>query len=228
MTLLDLKRRAGLALVALGLAGLLGHFAVAQQAPAKPVVYVLKIDGVIDLGLAPFVKRVLNEATAASAAAVILEIDTFGGRVDAAVQIRDTLLDAKVRTVGFVNKRAISAGALIGLATRTLVMAPGSTLGAAAPVQTGAPGAAALPADEKTVSYVRKEFRATAEARQRPLLLAEAMVDADVAVPGDSSPRRHWRVGTRPVAGIELYVDIGTRRDRAMAGDGPRRGARGA
>lgn len=184
MTLLHLKRLACSALVALGLAGLLGHLAVAQEAPAKPVVYVLKIDGVIDLGLAPFVKRVLDEATEARAAAVILEIDTFGGRVDAAVQIRDTLLDAKVRTVGFVNKRAISAGALIGLATQTLVMAPGSTLGAAAPVQTGAPGAAAVPADEKTVSYVRKEFRATAEARQRPLLLAEAMVDADVAVPG--------------------------------------------
>ncbi|MGQ3051578.1 MAG: NfeD family protein [Roseateles sp.] len=183
MTLSKLKGLASAVLVAVGLAGLLGHFAAAQ-APAKPIIYVLKIDGVIDLGLAPFVKRVVDEATGAGAAAVVLEIDTFGGRVDAAVQIRDTLLDAKVRTIGFVNKRAISAGALIGLATQTLVMAPGSTLGAAAPVQSGAPGAAALPADEKTVSYVRKEFRATAEARQRPLLLAEAMVDADVAVPG--------------------------------------------
>lgn len=184
MTLLNLKRLASAALVALGLAGLWGHFAVAQPAPAKAVVYVLSIDGVIDLGLAPFVKRVLAEATEAGAAVVILEIDTFGGRVDAAVQIRDALLDAKVRTVGFVDKRAISAGALIGLATQTLVMAPGSTLGAAAPVQTGATGTAARPADEKTVSYVRKEFRATAEARGRPLLLAEAMVDADVVVPG--------------------------------------------
>jgi membrane-bound serine protease (ClpP class) len=51
---------------------------------------------------------------------VILEIDTFGGRVDAAVQIRDALLRTDpVRTVAFVNKRAISAGALIGLATQT-------------------------------------------------------------------------------------------------------------
>jgi membrane-bound serine protease (ClpP class) len=179
-----LRRLATLALVAVGLGGPLDHLATAQPAPTMPVVYVLAIDGVIDLGLAPFVKRVLDEATAAGAAAVILEIDTFGGRVDAAVQIRDALLNAKVRTVGFVNKRAISAGALIGLATQTLAMATASTLGAAAPVQTAAPGVAALPADEKTVSYVRKEFRATAEARQRPLLLAEAMVDADVVVPG--------------------------------------------
>ena len=53
----------------------------------------------IDLGLAPFVDRVLREATDAGAAAVILEINTFGGRVDAAVLIRDALLNAKVPTV---------------------------------------------------------------------------------------------------------------------------------
>ena len=183
----QLKCLASLALVALGLLGLLlpvARYAAAQAVPTKPIVYTLSIEGVIDLGLAPFVQRVIDEATQAGAAAVILEIDTFGGRVDAAVQIRDTLLNTPLRTVGFVNKRAISAGALIGLATQTLAMATGSTIGAAAPVQTGAPGAAAKPAEEKTVSYVRKEFRATAEARKRPLLLAEAMVDADVDVPG--------------------------------------------
>lgn len=178
---------ASLALLMLGLLGWLwpmAPFPAAQAPAAKPIVYVLSIEGIIDLGLAPFVKRVIDEATEAGAAAVVLQIDTFGGRVDAAVQIRDALLNAKLRTVGFVDKRAISAGALIGLATQTLVMATGSTIGAAAPVQMGAPGAANKATDEKTVSYVRKEFRATAEARGRPLLLAEAMVDADVVVPG--------------------------------------------
>ena len=182
-----LKALASLALVALGLLGLLlpaARFASAQAVTTKPIVYVLQVEGVIDLGLAPFVQRVIDEATQAAAAALILEIDTFGGRVDAAVQIRDALLNSKLRTVGFVNKRAISAGALIGLATQTLAMATGSTIGAAAPVQMGTPGAAAKPAEEKTVSYLRKEFRATAEARKRPLLVAEAMVDADVEVAG--------------------------------------------
>jgi membrane-bound serine protease (ClpP class) len=138
----------------------------------------------IDLGLAPFVERVLREATDAGAAAVILEINTFGGRVDAAVLIRDALLNAKVPTVAFINKRAISAGALIALATEKIVIAQGGTIGAATPVQMGQPGAPAQPVEEKTVSYVRKEFRATAEARKRPPLIAEAMVDADVAIPG--------------------------------------------
>lgn len=150
----------------------------------RPIVYVAPIEGVIDLGLAPFVQRVLDEATLAGAAAVILEVNTFGGRVDAAVLIRDALLNSKLRTVAFVNKRAISAGALISLAAEHLVMAEGGTIGAATPVQMGQPGAAPQPVAEKTVSYMRKEFRATAESRKRPPLLAEAMVDADVEIPG--------------------------------------------
>jgi membrane-bound serine protease (ClpP class) len=154
--------------------------AVAQK---NPVVYVMPIEGMIDLGLAPFVERVLREATDAGAAAVILEINTFGGRVDAAVVIRDALLNSRVQTVAFVNKRAISAGALIALATEKIVMGDGGTIGAATPVQMGQPGAPAQPVEEKTVSYVRKEFRATAEARKRPPLIAEAMVDADVEIP---------------------------------------------
>jgi membrane-bound serine protease (ClpP class) len=150
----------------------------------RPVVYVVPIAGIIDLGLAPFVQRVLDEAVGAEASAVILEINTFGGRVDAAVLIRDALLQARVRTIAFVNKRAISAGALISLAAETIAMADGGTIGAATPVTMGQPGAPAQPVEEKTVSYMRKEFRATAEARKRPPLLAEAMVDADVEIPG--------------------------------------------
>jgi len=149
----------------------------------RDIVYVAQIDGMIDLGLAPYVKRVLNEATAAGAAAVVLEINTFGGRVDGAVQIRDALLAASIPTIAYVNPRAISAGALISLAAEKIVMAGGGTIGAAAPVQAGQPGEGAQPSSEKTVSYVRKEFRATAESRKRPPLIAEAMVDADVEIP---------------------------------------------
>ncbi|MHB1123225.1 MAG: NfeD family protein [Ramlibacter sp.] len=163
---------------------LLASLAALQAQEPRRVVYVAQIEGVIDLGLAPYVQRVLDEAAAAKAAAVVLEINTFGGRVDAAVQIRDALLTSSVPTVAFVNKRAISAGALISLAAQQIVMSGGATIGAATPVQMGQGDSGMLPVEEKTVSYVRKEFRATAESRQRPPLLAEAMVDADVAIPG--------------------------------------------
>jgi membrane-bound serine protease (ClpP class) len=167
----------------------LGPFAIITLPPVlsaqsdKAVVFVAPIEGMIDLGLAPFVQRVLDEAAAAGAAAVILEINTFGGRVDAAVLIRDALLNSKVKTAAFINKRAISAGALISLAAERIAMADGGTIGAATPVQMGQGGAPEA-VSEKTVSYVRKEFRATAEARRRPPLIAEAMVDADVEIKG--------------------------------------------
>lgn len=147
---------------------------------STPVVYVVPIEGMIDLGLAPFLARTIGEAKEAGASAVLLEINTFGGRVDAAVAMRDTLLNSPVRTIAFVNQRAISAGALIALACETLVMTEGGTIGAAAPVVGGA--GESKPADEKSVSYVRKEFRATAEVRKRPPEFAEAMVDADVEI----------------------------------------------
>jgi membrane-bound serine protease (ClpP class) len=149
---------------------------------AAPIVYIVPIEGMIDLGLAPFLARTIREAKEAGAAAVLLDINTFGGRVDAAVAMRDTLLNSPVRTIAFVNQRAISAGALIALACETLVMTQGGTIGAAAPVLGGA--GESKPADEKSVSYVRKEFRATAEVRKRPPGFAEAMVDADVEIAG--------------------------------------------
>ena len=150
----------------------------------RPLVFVAPIEGIIDLGLAPFVQRVLDEAVQAGAVAVVLDINTFGGRVDAAVQIRDALINSPMRSIAFVNKRAISAGALIALASTDIVMSSGSTIGAATPVKMGQSGETSEAEGEKTVSYVRKEFRATAESRKRPPLLAEAMVDADVEIAG--------------------------------------------
>jgi membrane-bound serine protease (ClpP class) len=153
--------------------------AAAPPAPAGRVL-VIPIDGEIDLGLAPFVSRVLGKATPADT--VILQVNTFGGRIDAAVQIRDALLAAHARTVAFVDRRAISAGALISLACDSIVMTRGATLGAATPVQIS--GGEMKPVEAKVVSYMRKEMKATAEAKHRPGDVAEAMVDTDVVVPG--------------------------------------------
>jgi membrane-bound serine protease (ClpP class) len=96
--------------------------------------------------------------------------------------MRDALLGTRVRTIAFVNPRAISAGALLALATETIVMTSGGTMGAAMPVLGG--GSTPQAADEKSVSYLRKEFAATAERRGRPAAFAEAMVDVDVEIPG--------------------------------------------
>ncbi|MGA1794899.1 MAG: NfeD family protein [bacterium] len=148
------------------------------------IVYLVEVKGEVDLGLAPFIRRVMEEADEEGVAAVILEVNTFGGRLDAAVQIRDALLNARSLTIAFVNERAISAGALISLSCTRLVMAQGATIGAATPVTIGPLDREAKPASEKVISYFRKEMKATAEKTGRPLLIAEAMVDPDVVIEG--------------------------------------------
>ncbi len=142
-------------------------------------VHVVEVTGEIDLGLAPFLDRALAEADDAGAAAVVLRIDTPGGRLDAVLAMRDSLLRSPVRTIAFVDRTAFSAGALVALASEEIHFAPGAVMGAATPV-TGE----GLPADEKVVSAVRSTFRATAEERGRDPRVAEAMVDPAVEVEG--------------------------------------------
>ncbi|MEZ4474997.1 MAG: hypothetical protein R3F60_30230 [bacterium] len=98
-------------------------------------VVVVPIRGTIDQGLAPYVKRSLEVAKSRGARAIVLDVDTFGGRVDAAVIIRDALLSAEVPVIAFVNRRAISAGALISYAADFIAFTNGASMGAATPIQ---------------------------------------------------------------------------------------------
>lgn len=137
------------------------------------------IDGEIDLGLAPHIRRIVKEAEKQSADAIIFKINTFGGRVDAATQIKDAILDSKVRTVAFIDKRAISAGALISLSCEKIIMVPGASIGATTVVDQ-----AGQKQSEKYQSYMRSEMRATAEKNNRPTKIAEGMVDERIVVEG--------------------------------------------
>jgi membrane-bound serine protease (ClpP class) len=155
-----------------------------ETAAGKAVVG--KIDSDIGLAESAYVKRLIEAATLADADLLLIELNTFGGRVDAAVLIRDALLDAPMTTAVFINKRAISAGALISLACEKIVISSGATLGAATPI-TSTPGQEIpQPVQEKYLSYFRQEMRVTAETRGRNGDLAEAMVDAEFEVPGIS------------------------------------------
>jgi membrane-bound serine protease (ClpP class) len=77
-----------------------------------------------------------------------------------------------------VSQRAYSAGALITLSAHTIVMAPGSSIGAAEPI----------PNDPKHVSALRAEFASTAARNHRSPILAAAMVDKSIDVPGVKRP----------------------------------------
>lgn len=176
-----LTRSICLCAAVLGASILIGG-AVAPTAASNPqqrTVVRVPVTGTIELGLAPFIARAIGEAEEAGAAAVILDIDTPGGRVDAAWEIIDDVRETDLSVVAFVNRRALSAGAMIALAADGLYMRPGSTIGAATPVD-----GEGTRASEKMVSAMRSEFRALAEERGFDPQVAAAMVDENIEVPG--------------------------------------------
>ena len=140
------------------------------------VVYRVPIEGVIDLGLPPYIKRVIKEAESSNIDAIIFEINTFGGRVDAATQIKDAILSSEVQTIAFINRRAISAGALISLSCEKVFMTGGGLIGAATAVDmSGKKGS------EKVISFMREEMASTAEQRGRNKKIARGMVDEELS-----------------------------------------------
>ncbi|KGQ20944.1 NfeD family protein [Thermus filiformis] len=147
--------------------------------------YLVPIEGEIDPALAVFVDQALSRAEREGASGVVLLIDTPGGRVDAAIRISDRILETPLPTLAVV-KNAFSAGALIALSCRQIAMLPGAEIGAALPV-VGVPFQQPQAADRKVISALKGKFRAVAEARGRPALLAEAMVDPELEVPGLSA-----------------------------------------
>jgi membrane-bound serine protease (ClpP class) len=171
------KRGAGVVVAAMALSAACAS--QTAQPASETTVYRVPVTGVIELGLAPFVERSLAEARAANASAVVLDIDTPGGRVDAAQRIVKALQDAEIPTYALVNPHAFSAGAMIALATDRVYMRPGSVMGAATPV-TGE----GETAPEKIVSAMRAEMRSLAERRGLDPHIAEAMVDPRIEVEG--------------------------------------------
>lgn len=163
-------------IAALGMGlGLVSNPIVAQE---RSIVRV-PVTGVVEMGLAPFIERSLEEAAASGASAVILDMDTPGGRVDAAERISDALSDSPVPVYTLVNRRAYSAGALIALSTDAIYMRPGSVIGAATPVD-----GAGEKAPEKIVSAMRSQMRALAEQAGLDPEVAAAMVDEDIEIEG--------------------------------------------
>jgi membrane-bound serine protease (ClpP class) len=153
-------------------------------------VFVIPVSGTVDPGMAAYIGRaikanILKEndtiGNNESKVLIILELDTFGGRVDAALQIVDTLSSLpKDQTIALVKKRAISAGSLIALACNKLFMKHNTTIGDCAPISFSSEGPQML--GEKFQSPLRAKFRALAKRNNYPSVLAESMVTENMTV----------------------------------------------
>jgi membrane-bound serine protease (ClpP class) len=159
-------------------ASLGGREAFQTRAPVTGPVVHIPVSGTIELGLAPFIERSLRDAREAGASAVILEIETPGGRIDAAQRIVKAIGEAEIPVYAFINRNAFSAGAMIALATDGIFMVPGAVIGAATPV-----GGDGEKASEKIVSAMRAEMRALADRHGLDPRIAEAMVDEEIEIP---------------------------------------------
>ena len=124
-----------------------------------------------------YTKLLLEEASEKDYDIIIIEMDTYGGAVNDADDIRTRILDFEKPIYVWINKDAASAGALISIATDSIYMSSGASIGAAT-VVTGD----GTQAPDKYQSYMRSIMRSTAEAKGRDPKIAEAMVDEDIEV----------------------------------------------
>jgi len=159
---------------------------------ADGFVLVCPIDREIDDGLAVMVKRVVDRDSQ-GAAAVVLVIDTFGGRVDSAIDITESVGHAGCPTIAYIKGRgAISAGALISYSCRKIIMAPGTNIGASTPYMPAADVAEQV--SEKSMSFLRARYRTLGELNGHNTLLGEAMVDPSIELYGWPKPEGGWTI----------------------------------
>lgn len=155
-------------------------------------VYMLRLDDEIGSSTWRNTREAINEAVGSGASLLLVHLNTYGGSVVHADSIRTALMRCPIPVIAFVDNNAASAGALIALACDSVYMRSGSSMGAVTVVN-GQDGAA-MP--DKYQSYMRAMMRATAESHghvvpddtlspwRRDPLIAEAMVDPRVVVPG--------------------------------------------
>ena len=154
---------------------LLPIFVDAQKENKK--ILLAEVKSNIDPRTNRYTKLLIDEAKNGNYDIVIIEMDTYGGAVNDADDIRTRILDFEKPIYVWINKDAASAGALISIACDSIYMSSGASIGAAT-VVTG-DGAQA---PDKYQSYMRSIMRSTAEAKGRNPQIAEAMVDQDIKV----------------------------------------------
>ncbi|MGG3494318.1 nodulation protein NfeD [Peribacillus simplex] len=144
----------------------------------EKIVYHVPIEETVEKGLSAFLERALTTAEAADADLVVFEVNTPGGAVDAAGEIAKLLSDSPIKTVAYVNNRALSAGAYISLSADEIYMVPSATMGSAAVIDSTGNAAG-----KKAQSYWLAAMKTAAEQNGRDPIFAQAMADDDIDLP---------------------------------------------
>ncbi len=175
-------------------------------------VYYYKIDDNISKPALRLTEKAVKEAEAGNFDYIFLELNTFGGELDAADKIRTLLLNTKVPSMVFINNNAASAGALISIACDSIYMMPGGSIGAASVVDQNGE---IMP--DKYQSYMRSLMRTTAEHNGRNPNIAQAMVDPDVEVKGISEKGKVLTLTSEEAARNGFCEGVVSSREEALA-----------
>ena len=127
---------------------------------------------------AAYIKKAIKKAEDEGASLIILELDTPGGLLSSALSIKNYIIESDIPVVAYINKNALSAGALISLSCEAIYMSDGSIIGAATPVYMK--GNEIEKASEKEISAMRAAMRSSAERSKKNVRIAEAMVDETI------------------------------------------------
>ena len=140
-------------------------------------VNVIRIESVISPSSADYIVAAIKQAEKEKAAALVIELDTPGGLDTSMRVIIKEMLAAERPVVVYVapaGARAASAGAFITVAAHIAAMAPGTSIGAAAPVVMGQQVDKTM--EKKITNDAAAYMRTIAEKRGRPIDLAEEWV----------------------------------------------------
>lgn len=160
---------------------------------------IISCTGLIDDGLFASIKRRANTAIESGADYIILEIGTYGGLVKSADDISKFLIldiGEKTHTVAYVKTEAISAGAMISVSCKDIIMKKNTTIGDCAPIQMGEKLEGVE--REKTESFIRATFQRAAQANNYPEALLEAMV---------SRHKKVWQIKNTQTGLYEFYEE---------------------
>ena len=150
---------------------------------AAPRVVVLPLTGIVDQVMAGYVHDGIAHAAAVGASAVVFEIDTPGGSLDAMRSVTQDILGSPVPVITWVapqGARAASAGTFITLAGNVALMAPGTNIGAASPVGAGGQDITGTEG-QKVLNDAIANITAIAEARHRNVAWAVSTVRSAVS-----------------------------------------------
>ncbi|WP_430785180.1 NfeD family protein [Virgibacillus flavescens] len=171
-------------------------------------VYIIPIEDTVEQGLESFLTRAAKVAETEGADYIIFEIDTPGGRVDAASEIAELIQGIEIPTISFVLNKALSAGSYIALNTDEIYMKPNATMGASGVINQD--GTAA---NKKAQSAWLAAMKSAAESHGRDPLYAAAMADPEIDLPDLGAPKGEY-LTLGPESAVQVGYSEGIVEDR--------------